>query len=65
MERTDLKVGEGANRLRAGRLSRHRPDGEIRREPDDRMLWTENSLMRFEDFPTINSVLSNSAELRL
>jgi hypothetical protein len=65
MERTDLKVAEGANRLRAGRLSRHRPDGESRRLPDDRMLWKWTNLMRFAHFPTINSVFSNAAELRL
>jgi pyruvate/2-oxoglutarate/acetoin dehydrogenase E1 component len=32
--------------------------------PDDRMLWTETVLMRFAEFPTINSILSNAAELR-
>jgi hypothetical protein len=64
MERTELMVGEGANRLRAGRLSRHRPDGESRRVPDDRSLWKGTALMRFAPFPTINSVLSNAAELR-
>jgi hypothetical protein len=64
MERTELMVGKGANRLRAGRLSRHLPDGEWRRLPDDRTLWTETDLMRFADFPTINSVLSKEAELR-
>jgi hypothetical protein len=58
-------AGEGANRLRAGRLSRHRPDGESRRVPDDRMLWKGTALKRFTHFPTINSVLSNAAELRL
>jgi hypothetical protein len=57
-------VGEGANRLRAGRLYRHRPDGESRRLPDDRMLWKGTTLMRFAPFPTINSVFSNVAELR-
>jgi hypothetical protein len=46
----------GANRLRAGRLSRHRPDGESRRDPDDRMLWKGTTLKRFAHFPTINSV---------
>jgi hypothetical protein len=29
------------------------------------MLWTGTALMLFADFPTINSVLSNAAELRL
>jgi hypothetical protein len=57
--------GVGANRLRAGRLSRHRRDGEIRREPDDPMLWKGKALMRFAPFPTINSVLSNGFQLRL
>jgi hypothetical protein len=33
--------------------------------PDDRMFWMETALMRFEFFPTFNSVLSNAAELRL
>jgi hypothetical protein len=28
MERTDLMAGEGANRIRSGRLSLHRADGE-------------------------------------
>jgi acyl carrier protein phosphodiesterase len=64
MERIDLMVGNGANRLRLRRLSSHRPDGESRRVPDNRMLWTGTALMRFADFPTINSVLSNAAELR-
>jgi hypothetical protein len=49
----------------AVRLSRHRPDGECRRVPDDRMLWKGNALMRFAPFPTINSILSNGAEFRL
>jgi hypothetical protein len=48
--------GEGANRIRAGRLSRHLPDGESRRLPDDRMLCKGNTLMRFAPFPTIISV---------
>jgi hypothetical protein len=65
MERIDLMVGKGAVLLRAGRLSRHRPVGESRPLPDDRMLWTGTALMLFADFPTINSVLSNAAELRL
>jgi hypothetical protein len=51
MERTELMVGEGMNRLRAGRLSRHRPDGKIRRVQDDRMLWKWNDLMWFAPFP--------------
>jgi hypothetical protein len=33
MERTGLMVGHGANWYRAGRLSHHRQDGEIRRLP--------------------------------
>jgi hypothetical protein len=61
MERTDLMVGKGANRLRAGRLPCHRPDGEIRHFLDDRMLWKGKALMRFAPFPTINSVSSNAA----
>jgi hypothetical protein len=56
-------VGEGANRLRAGRLSPHRPDGESRRVPDDRLLWKWTALMRFAHFPNINSILTNAAEL--
>jgi hypothetical protein len=31
----------------------------------DRMLWKGRALMRFAAFPTINSVISNAAELRL
>jgi hypothetical protein len=58
MERTKLMVGEGSNRLRAGRLSRHRPDGESRRVPDNRILWKGTDLMRFATLPTINSVSS-------
>jgi hypothetical protein len=49
----------------AGRLSSHRPDGESRRVPDNRILWNGIALMRFAIFPTINSVRSNAAELRL
>jgi hypothetical protein len=49
-------VGEGANRLRAGLLSRHRPNGGSRQVTDDRMLWKVTTLMRFAPFPTINSV---------
>jgi hypothetical protein len=59
MDRTELIVREGANRMMAGRLSRHRPDGEIRRVPDYRMLWKWTAIIRFAHFPTINSVLSN------
>jgi hypothetical protein len=64
MELTELMLGEETNRLRAGRLSRHLPDGEIRRVPDDRMLWKLSALMRFVPFPTNNSFLSNAGELR-
>jgi hypothetical protein len=32
--------------------------------PDDRMLWTGNTLMLFAGFPTIKSVYSTVAELR-
>jgi hypothetical protein len=64
MERTELMVGEGANRLRTGRISRHRPDGESRRVPDDRMLWKETTIMRFATFPNINKVFCNAAEHR-
>jgi hypothetical protein len=56
-------VGERTYRLRAGRLSRHGPDREIRRLPDNRMLWEWNALRRFANFPTINTVLSNAGEL--
>jgi hypothetical protein len=58
-------AGAGANRLGVGRLSRHRPDGESRREPDDRMPWKGTAMMPFAPFRTINSVLSNEAEFRL
>jgi hypothetical protein len=64
-ERTELKLGEGVNRNRAGRLSRHRRDGESRRLPDDRMLWKGNALKLFATFPTMNSVHSKAAEPRL
>jgi hypothetical protein len=63
MERTELMVGEGANRLRARRLSSHRPNGESWLVTDDRILWKWNTLMRFAHFSTIHSVLSNAAEL--
>jgi hypothetical protein len=64
MERTDLMVGEGENRHRARRIPCHRPGSEIRQYLDERMLSKGNALMRFAPFPTINSVLSNAAELR-
>jgi hypothetical protein len=64
MERSELMVGEGAKRSRAGRISHHRPDGESLRLNNDRMLWKGTNLMRFAPFPYINSVLSNVAELR-
>jgi hypothetical protein len=48
-----------------GRLTRHGLVGEIRRVPDYRMLWKWNSLIRFANFFTINSFLSNGGELRL
>jgi hypothetical protein len=60
MEPTDLMVGEGAMRLRVGRLSRHRPVGECRQLPGDRILWEGTTLKRFSHFPTINSFLSNA-----
>jgi hypothetical protein len=53
MERTELMVGEGVNRIRAGRISRHRPVGECRRVPDFRMLWKGFTLISFAHFPTI------------
>jgi hypothetical protein len=56
---------EGTNRVRAVRVSHHRPIGESRRMPDDRMLWKGTALMRFAHFPTINSILSNASDLRL
>jgi hypothetical protein len=65
MERTDLIVWEAAKRLRAGRRSRHMPEGEIRRLPDDGMLCNWTALMRFEIFATIISIHSNAAELRM
>jgi hypothetical protein len=65
MERTDLLVGERANRLRAVRVSRHRPSRESRRVSDNRMLWKGNALMRFAHFSSTNSIRSNAAELRL
>jgi hypothetical protein len=51
MERTQLKLEEGANRIRAGRYSRHRPAGENQRLPDDRMVWKGNALLSFANFP--------------
>jgi hypothetical protein len=65
MERSELKVGEGVKRLRAGRLTPHRPVGVSRRVTDDRMLWKGHALMRFAHFPTINSILSNAPDFRL
>jgi hypothetical protein len=47
-------VGEGVNRLRAGRLSPLRRDGESRRVTDERMLRKGTALMRVEPFPTMN-----------
>jgi hypothetical protein len=32
--------------------------------PHDRMLWNGNALKLFAQFPTINLVISNAAELR-
>jgi hypothetical protein len=53
MERTELMEVDGANRLRARRLSPNHPDGESRRFPDDLMLWKGRNLKRFPHFPTI------------
>jgi hypothetical protein len=64
MERSELMVGEGANRTRAGRFSHHRPDGESRRGTDARMLWMGTAVMRFALYTTINSVPPNAAVLR-
>jgi hypothetical protein len=64
MERTELMLGEGVNRLWSGRLSPHRPDGDSCRMTDDRGLWKGNAQMRFATFPTINSVISNASDLR-
>jgi hypothetical protein len=58
-------VGDGVNQLRAGRISKHRPEGESRRITDDQMLWKGNARMRFAHFPTIISVLSIAPEIRL
>jgi hypothetical protein len=65
MERTELMEAEGAKRHVEGRLSRHRPEGECRRVPDDRMLWKGNAQIRFANFTKFKSVLSNAAELNL
>jgi hypothetical protein len=65
MERTELLVGDGVIRLKAGRLSRPLPKGEWRRVPDYRMLWKGTALMRFAHSTTTNSFLSNGDELRL
>jgi hypothetical protein len=65
MERTELMVVEGVNRLRAGRITHHRPDVDSRRVTDYRMLGKGNAIMRFAQFPTINSDLCNAADLRL
>jgi hypothetical protein len=53
MERSELMVLGGTTRLRAERLSRHRPDGESRRFSDERMLWKWATLMVFAPFSTI------------
>jgi hypothetical protein len=65
MTQTEQMVGEGVKQLRTGHLSRHRPDGESRRMPDDRMLYKWIALKRFAQFPTLDSVHSNAADLRL
>jgi hypothetical protein len=65
MKRTELMVWEGVNGLRAGRISPHRPEAESCRVIEDRWLCMGNALMRFAPIPTINSVLSNAADLRL
>jgi hypothetical protein len=65
MERTDMMVGEGETHIRSVGPSRHRPDGESRLVPEYRMLWMGNALIGFAHFPTIYSVLSNAAVLRL
>jgi hypothetical protein len=64
MECSIIDGAVGANRLRVGRLSRHRPGGESRRLPDDQMLWMWTALMRFDNISNINLVSSNAAELR-
>jgi hypothetical protein len=64
MERTELVVGEGTNRFRAGRFSRHQPEGESRRMPGDRMLWMWTAQKRFAPYTTLNSVHSNAADIR-
>jgi hypothetical protein len=38
LERTELMVGQGANCIREGHLSRHQQDGKSRRVIGDRML---------------------------
>jgi hypothetical protein len=65
MERTELMVVHGANCVWAGRISRDRRDCQSLRLPDVRMLCKWKALMRFAPFSTINSILSNGAELRL
>jgi hypothetical protein len=64
-ERTEMSVGEGVNRQRAVRVSRHRTCSESLRLSDNRMLCKGTALMRFAHIPTINTVLSNAAVLRL
>jgi hypothetical protein len=58
-------AGGGSNRLRAGRLSRPRPDGSAGKCLVTGCLWKWTALMRFAHFPTIKSVHSNVPEIRL
>jgi hypothetical protein len=56
MERTELMVWEGGIRLRATHLSRHPPEVESRRVPDDRMLWKGIALKHFAQFSAIKFI---------
>jgi hypothetical protein len=64
LERIELMVGKGANRIRADPFHIIRFSGTRRLSPFGRWLETRTALRRFDPSPTINSVSSYAGELR-
>jgi hypothetical protein len=64
-EGTELKVGKGANHIRAVPSQNIRSSGTRRLSPSGRWGERRNALSRFTPSPTINSARSIAGEFRL
>jgi hypothetical protein len=64
LDRTELMVGNGANRIRAVHFHSIRSSGTRRLSPSGRCHERRPGLSQFVPSPAINSVLSFACELR-